>query len=373
MGRTKVPPREEWGRILASPGTAAEVRRRLDGLLRLETAGAQVVTVSGDVSKVEDVRTAVAAALDRFGELNGVLHCAGVPAIGLMQFKTPSDIEKVLAPKVAGSLALAEVLRGANADFVALFSSTTSATGGGAGQVDYCAANAFLDAFALSDPIPGTAVASIDWGEWCWNGWTTGLESYDEGSQQFFKQYRETFGIPFDQGWQALQQVLASGEPHVVVSTQDFPTLVAMSRRSSIESHQATVKKARDALGRHPRPELSTAYVEPQSDTEVTIAGVWTEALGLEQVGVHDNFFELGGNSLIGMEIIAEVRKVLDLSELAPHILYQAPTVAALAEAAVAESGGADGTEDEPTTGARDQQRSRIEQRRNMLRSGRMS
>jgi len=255
MGRTKVPSREEWGRILASPGTTAEVRRRLDGLLRLETAGAQVVTVSGDVSKVEDVRAAVAAALDRFGELNGVLHCAGVPAIGLMQFKTPSDIEKVLAPKVAGSLALAEVLRGANADFVALFSSTTSATGGGAGQVDYCAANAFLDAFALSDPIPGTAVASIDWGEWCWNGWTTGLESYDEGSQQFFKQYRETFGIPFDQGWQALQQVLASGEPHVVVSTQDFPTLVAMSRRSSIESHQATVKKARDALGRHPRPE----------------------------------------------------------------------------------------------------------------------
>ncbi len=85
--------------------------------------------------------------------------------------------------------------------------------------------------------------------------------------------------------------------------------MVAMSRKSSIESHQATVKKLRDAFGRHPRPDLSTAYVEPQSPAEEAIAGVWSEALGLEQVGVHDNFFELGGNSLIGMEIIAEVRR----------------------------------------------------------------
>jgi NAD(P)-dependent dehydrogenase (short-subunit alcohol dehydrogenase family) len=372
MGRTPVPAREEWGGILASPTTAAEVRRRLDGLLRLETAGAQVATVTGDVSQVADVRAAVAIATDRFGELNGVLHCAGVPAVGLMQFKTPTDIEKVLAPKMAGALALSEVLAGTGVDFVALFSSTTSATGGGAGQVDYCAANAFLDAFAVSDPIPGCHVVSIDWGEWCWNGWTSGMGSYDEGSQQFFRQYRETYGIPFDQGWQALQRVLAGGERHVVVSTQDFPTLVTMSRRSSIESHQATVKKARDALGRHPRPELSTAFVEPQSDTEVAIAAVWTEALGLEEVGVHDNFFELGGNSLIGMEIIAEVRRVLDLSYLPPHMLYQAPTVAALAEAAAAGHGGDGDTADEQTDGARDQQRSRIEQRRQMLRSGRV-
>jgi len=166
--------------------------------------------------------------------------------------------------------------------------------------------------------------------------------------------------------------LLASGESHVVVSTQDFPTLVAMSRRSSIESHQATVKKARDALGRHPRPELSTAYVEPQSDTEVAIAGVWTEALGLEQVGVHDNFFELGGNSLIGMEIIAQVRTKLGLSYLPPHILYQAPTVSALAQAALAGEPSTEDAQEKQAAEARELHRSRIEQRRSTLRSGRV-
>ncbi|MEU8269866.1 SDR family NAD(P)-dependent oxidoreductase [Sphaerisporangium sp. NPDC049002] len=369
MGRTPVPPREQWGQILASPSTADEVRRRLDGLQRLVTAGTEVVTVAGDVSQPADVRRAVGAALERFGELNGVVHCAAVPAVGLMQFKTAADIERVLAPKVAGTLAIADALREVPVDFVALFSSTTSATGGGAGQVDYCAANAYLDAFALSDALPGVTVASIDWGEWTWNGWTEGLDNYDEGSRQYFEWYRSTFGITFDQGFQTLLRVLASGEPHTIASTQDFAPLVAMSRRSSIESHQATVKKIRDAFGRHPRPDLSTAYVEPQSPAEEAIAGVWAEALGLEQVGVHDNFFELGGNSLLGMEIIAEVRKALELSYLPPHLLYQAPTVASLAEAAAAD----EEKDDEQAAGAREQQRSRIEQRRNMLRTGRTS
>ncbi|MBC6447352.1 type I polyketide synthase [Actinokineospora xionganensis] len=368
LSRTPAPPRDQWAAIAAAANTAPEVRRRIDGLRGLEAHGAQVVTVAGDVARTADVRRAVDTALDRFGGLDGVLHCAGVPALGLMQFKTATDVDKVLAPKVAGTLAIAEVLREVPVDFLALFSSTTSATGGGAGQVDYCAANAFLDAFAQSDPLPGCLVTSIDWGEWTWNGWTVGLDSYDEGSRQFFETYRETFGISFDEGWRVLRRILAAGEPHVVVSTQDFAPLVAMSRLSSIESHQATVKKARDALGRHPRPDLSTSFVQPQTPAEQAIADVWTEALGLDEVGVHDNFFELGGNSLIGMEIIARVRTALDLSYLPPHILYQAPTVAALATAA------AGGTEqDEGTAETGDQNRSRIEQRRNTLRNRRSS
>ncbi|MGX6606775.1 SDR family NAD(P)-dependent oxidoreductase [Micromonosporaceae bacterium Da 78-11] len=373
MGRTPAPPREHWAEILAAPATGGEVRRRIEGLHRLQASGAEFVTVAGDVAQPADVRRAVAAAIEHFGELTGVLHCAGVPAVGMMQFKTAADIAKVLAPKVDGTLAIVEALEDVPVEFLALFSSTTSATGGGAGQVDYCAANAFLDAYASSDPIPGCTVTSIDWGEWTYNGWTTGLDNYDEGSIQFFQEYRQTFGISFDQGWAALGRILASGEPHVIVSTQSFAPIVAMSRRSSIESHQATVKKARDALGRHPRPELSTSFVEPQSATEQTIAAVWTEALGLEQVGVHDNFFELGGNSLIGMEIIAQVRTALGLTQLAPHILYQAPTVASLAEAAMTTDELGAQPADDGKAEARDLRRSRIEQRRSTLRSGRMS
>ena len=386
LGRTPVPPREQWASILAADTTADEVRRRLDGLQRLAAAGAEVRTVAGDVSQIADVRRAVDTAIDAFGELNGVLHCAGVPAVGMMQFKTAADIDRVLAPKMGGALCLAEVLRDVPVDFVALFSSTTSATGGGAGQVDYCAASAYLDAFALSDPLPGRLVASVDWGEWTWNGWTAGLDGYDDGSRRFFEEYRQKFGITFDQGWQTLRQVLAAGEPHVVVSTQDFPSLVAMSRRSSIESLQAVVRKARESYGRHPRPELATPFVEPQSGAEEAVAELWADALGLEEVGVHDNFFELGGNSMIGMEIIARARKALGVGYLPPHLLYQAPTVASLAaegvrlQAAAGAQAGGDGADDAAGAGGSGSQdlaaeaalrRARIEQRRSTLSNGR--
>jgi acyl transferase domain-containing protein len=368
MGRTAVPPREQWSRILADPATGAEVRRRLAGLQRLEMAGAEVITIAGDVSLPADVRAAVDAAEQRFGGLDGVLHCAGVPAVGLMQFKTAADIAKVLAPKSGGTQAISAAVKHLTPDFIALFSSTTSVTGGGAGQVDYCAANSYLDAFAQGEPLPGTLVTSIDWGEWTWNGWTSGLEKYDEGSQKYFEEYRGKFGISFDDGWRTLQRVLASGETHVVISTQDFPTIVTSSRRSSIASHQAAVRKIRDAQGRHPRPELSTAFVEPQTPAEETVAAVWGEALGLEQIGIHDNFFELGGNSLVGMEIIAAVRTALGVPYLPPHLLYQAPTVAALAEAATAQD---DDVPDQQDIDADDERRQRIEQRRSSLRTRR--
>jgi Phosphopantetheine attachment site len=83
---------------------------------------------------------------------------------------------------------------------------------------------------------------------------------------------------------------------------------------------------------RHPRPELVTAYQEPSTETESAIAEIWGESLRLERVGVEDSFFELGGNSLLGVNVVATVRRKFGLAELPPHILYEAPTVSALAK-----------------------------------------
>ncbi|MGF1660862.1 MAG: SDR family NAD(P)-dependent oxidoreductase [Kineosporiaceae bacterium] len=373
VGRTPLPAADHWTDILADPTTSAEVRRRVSGLQRMRESGARVVTVAGDVAIPGDLSRAVDIALAEFGCLDGILHCAGVPAMGLMQFRTATDVAAVLAPKVLGTRLLLDAVRPARPAFVVLFSSTTSSTGGGPGQIGYCAANAYLDACATSDPLPGTHVVAVDWGEWTWNGWTDGLNQYDEGSRQFFEQYRRDFGIDFDQGWRALQRALATGEHHVVVSTQDFPTIVRSSRLASIAQHQETVRRNRDAGGRHPRPDLSTAFIEPQTSLEEAISEIWAAALGLERVGSHDNFFELGGNSLVGMEIIAEVRSAAETPLLPPHLLYQAPTVALLAAAAEQ----ARRSEDDPAhstgveAGVAAGDRDRIDRRRASLRTRR--
>jgi len=52
-------------------------------------------------------------------------------------------------------------------------------------------------------------------------------------------------------------------------------------------------------------------YLAPRTELEHTLAGIWSEVLGVERVGVNDNFFELGGHSLLATQIASRVQKVL--------------------------------------------------------------
>ena len=83
-------------------------------------------------------------------------------------------------------------------------------------------------------------------------------------------------------------------------------------------------------MDRHPRPNLTTAFVEPRSETEILLAEIWGSQLGLESVGVHDRFFDLGGHSLLAAQIASEICDRFQI-ELPVLKLFQAPSVAELA------------------------------------------
>ncbi len=83
-----------------------------------------------------------------------------------------------------------------------------------------------------------------------------------------------------------------------------------------------------------PAPELGSeaeSYVAPRTPTEEVLAGIWAEVLHLERVGVMENFFELGGHSLRATRVASRVREVFCI-ELPLRTLFEAPTVAGLAE-----------------------------------------
>ncbi|MET8846331.1 SDR family NAD(P)-dependent oxidoreductase [Amycolatopsis sp. NPDC004625] len=161
LTRSGLPPREEWDARTADD----RVGRAIRAIRRMEAAGAVVHVVAADVTDAARLREVRELAEREFGGLDGIVHAAGLPGGGVADVKERAAAEAVLAPKIGGTLALAEAFADLPMDFVALCSSVT-AVSGDFGQVDYCAANNFLDAYARGDHGWQARVVSHDWGGW---------------------------------------------------------------------------------------------------------------------------------------------------------------------------------------------------------------
>jgi acyl carrier protein len=249
--------------------------------------------------------------------------------MGLMQLKSADQAAAVLAPKVRGTLVLERLFSGEELDLMVLYSSVSALTGGGPGQVDYCGANAFLDAFA--ERAAGRTVISINWGEWQWDAWQAGLEGFDRETQQYFRENRRRYGISFEEGQEALERIVASGRRRAIFSLRDFARMVEESREYTAGRMMERLRGGRDWQTAHPRPVLGTAYVEPRNELERQIKEIWQELLGIEQVGVEDDFFELGGHSLLATQLFSRLRMQFQV-EISVRNLFEMPTVASQAE-----------------------------------------
>jgi phthiocerol/phenolphthiocerol synthesis type-I polyketide synthase E len=156
VGRT-VPP--------AEPASARGTRisSELDGMRAL---GAQVRVFAADVTDQRAMRRVLDSVTATFGPVNGVLHLAGVPGGGLLQFSAREDAREILKPKVHGTLALEELFADRPPlDFFVSFASRSGLDGDAGGGV-YAAANTFLDAYPHASRIADGRVLSIDWPAW---------------------------------------------------------------------------------------------------------------------------------------------------------------------------------------------------------------
>jgi NAD(P)-dependent dehydrogenase (short-subunit alcohol dehydrogenase family)/acyl carrier protein len=348
IGRSGLPPREQWDQILADglhrDGVKNdETAEKIWQIRTMEEMGSEVLVLSADVSDVEQMQSVVQQTVKRFGQLNGVFHAAGVLGIGLMQLRTAEAARKMLAPKVAGMVAIDHAVKDLSLDFMVLISSMTAITGGGPGQLEYCSSNAYLDAYAQAMTSPKRPVVSLDWGEWQWNAWEVGLEGFDPEIRNLFRETRKKYGIRFEEGMDAMSRALEYGLPQVVVSTQDFQLHIDGSKNHSVRTILKEAKSLRGAQQLHPRPILGSVYVEPTNERERRIAEIWQELLGVDQIGIQDNFFELGGHSLLASQLFSLIRKEFHVS-LSLRSIFEMPTIASQSEMIAALSW----TEDDP-------------------------
>ncbi len=329
LDKTRLPNPEDWDALLESSPDDDPTVERLRQLRRLEAMGAGVEIGCADVSDLDAMRQVLAQARERFGPIQGAIHAAGVQGKGMIQHKTREMAQPVLSCKVQGTLVLDELLDQDPLDFFVLFSSIISIIGE-FGQVDYCGANAFLNAFAQSKAVQGDArVVAINWDGWQEAGMITKSQVPEEFQEAWDEDVQR--GILLSEGMQAFRRILAAPTPQVLVATSDF-----LVRYEHINAYRAlralgALNEAAPQRRKHSRPSIGVEYQPPRNDIERRLAALLADLIGLDRVGRHDDFFELGGDSMLSARLIFLVREEFGIN-LPLSALNERPTIEGFAQ-----------------------------------------
>ena len=330
LGRSTFPAKNEWGYWLAMHADDDEITAKILRLRYFESLGAEVVACNADVTNMNQMRDVIANVMNRFGRIDGVVHCAGIADYGGVILRRSKDTtEEILAAKVRGTLILSTLLKDIHPDFLILCSSLSSTLYHSTfGQVGYCAANEFLNAFASYNSIDGaTFTVAINW---C--GWNEGGMAVEAKKRRDQVRGVSEKGLVLEnalsngEGADVFSRILQSNIPQVLVSTKDLNTSIDQDR-SCLDLRSINVISLNS---KYRRPDLKTDYLTPRNNTEKTLAEMWQTVLGVDRVGSHDNFFELGGDSLLGTRIISRVCEAFHV-DLPLRVLLERPTIADMA------------------------------------------
>jgi acyl transferase domain-containing protein len=327
LGRSPFPSREHWPRLLADTSDGVSIRPKIEKIIYLEALGAEVLILQADVANEAELKAAIAQAHQRFGAIHGVVHAAGEVGSGLISAKTEAMVIQVFSPKVQGTRVLQAAFKNESLDFMLLCSSLASIAGG-LSKVDYCAANAYLDAVARAASRESAfPVISINWDGWREVGMAANMAlpagvgiAPHEGAEVFERIVGGMGSGTSMTGFQARSQV--------IVSTLDLSSRLAQTQDDLIT--QPLAFDAAPKQDGYPRPALQTIFKLPDSELEKNIAEIWQSLLGMDAIGVNDNLFELGGDSLLGIQLLSRVRAGFAV-DLHPADFFRLPTIAGLA------------------------------------------
>ncbi|MBX9258982.1 SDR family NAD(P)-dependent oxidoreductase [Desmonostoc muscorum CCALA 125] len=328
VGRSALPNKDEWSQWLSTHDETDSTSCKIRKVQELEDLGAEVLAIAADVTNTEQMQSAIAQAEQQFGQLNGVIHAAGVPGGGAIQRKTPEEAEKILAPKVKGTIVIDTILKNIELDFFVLVSSNSSIVAE-FGQVDYCAANAFLDAYAHSNAGKQRRfITSINWDTWQEVGMAVNTELPQRLQELRLENLKQ--GILPDEGVEVFIRILGNTIPQIVISTSNLLDVYKYYNYDNKTPGLDFLEPVNSSKLKYPRPELSNDYVAPRNKNEQKLVDIWQEVIGIERIGIYDNFFELGGDSLIGIQLITILNKQFD-SNLSVAKLYECPNVSSMA------------------------------------------
>ncbi|WP_437643502.1 SDR family NAD(P)-dependent oxidoreductase [Sorangium sp. So ce362] len=190
-------------------------------LEELSSLGGRAAYVRADVGDAAETRRLLAAVDAEFGGLDGIFHCAGIADRTPLARATFADFDRVLRPKVHGTLHLDLETRDRKLDVFVLFSSVSALVGDfGAGS--YSAANFFLDRFAEArermrrSGLRAGQTLSVNWPLW-----QDGGMRLEEQDKALYFEFSGMGALGAAQGLAAFEDALRAGRPQLLVMSGD--------------------------------------------------------------------------------------------------------------------------------------------------------
>ncbi|HEX2132478.1 MAG TPA: SDR family NAD(P)-dependent oxidoreductase [Actinophytocola sp.] len=282
-------------------------------------AGCAVEVVRGDIADPDTARRLVAAAGP---DLRGVLHTAVVLDDTPIADLTPDKLERVWHPKVTGLPHLHEATRDHVLDWFVVFSSMTAMLGN-AGQANYAAAGAWVDAFARWRHDQGLPTLSVGWGAWGEAGRATHLAARG----------LDTIGTA--EGFATLAALLRHQRVHTGVFDYQpdaifraFPHAVESPLLAELNSGTTASGAGTPTFSLHaeePGPARAQLVQEAVVHTLAVLLGTQPSA-----VPAHAKFTDLGLDSLLAVALTRRAKADLDIV-LTPAEVWAHPSPAELA------------------------------------------
>ncbi len=325
VGRSAPADDISWSEMLRDDTAPEALRATLRKLLLIRELGGEVRVYCADVTDraaMEEVRR---SALRALGPIDGIVHAAGCMPESIVQRMTRDSAWRAMRAKVEGTRILDEVFAADPPEFFCLFSSLRAITGG-AGNGDYAAANAYLDAYAEQAWVAGkTYFTSINWDGWAGVGMTNRVKS------RVGRPATEQAQMSVEEGLAAFTAALSLSAPRLAVSTMHIQDLLAAPAVEATVLTTGSWAPQVDQGRADGRPEgLESQYLAPRNEREEQMVALWERLFGFGPIGVLDSFAAIGGDSVSSLQVEAEAAEVGIRVE--PFRVLECDTIAALCE-----------------------------------------
>lgn len=316
--------------LVSRRGEQSDAQREALHELRARGAGVEVITA--DAADRAQLARAVERAC-QLGPLRGVVHAAGVVDDGLLEQQTMERYQRVLAPKVLGALHLHDLTRECELDLFVLFSSAAALIGA-PGQSNYAAANAALDAIALSRRARGLPALSVNWGAFS----EVGMAALQANRGDRLA-HRGVLGISPADGLAALGGLLAHGVAHAAVISLDARQWLESSPHlARSERFSELVREAKQGGSTHTRQrDLESLRAAPPEELRTRLALLLRQEIGrilridAQLIEPQVQLMSLGFDSLLSLELRNRLESLFGLT-LSAVLLWTYPTLESLTE-----------------------------------------